>query len=86
MKTAISLSDSLLEKAEETALYLGIPRNKLFAIALEEFVVKYNGKMITEKINEVYDKIDIKEFEPYLDAGIESTRNLTKNDALLDRT
>jgi len=81
MKTAISLSDSLIEKAEETALYLGIQRSELFAMALEEFIVKYNGKMITEKINEVYDKIDAKELEPYLNAGIESTRNLTKNDA-----
>ena len=80
MKTAISLSDSLYEKAEETALYLGIPRSKLFAIALEEFIIRNNGKMITEKINEVYDKIDTKEFEPYLSVGLESVRNLTKND------
>jgi len=80
MKTAISLSDSLYEKAEETALYLGIPRSKLFAIALEEFIIRNNGKMITEKINEVYDKIDTKEFEPYSNVGLESVRNLTKND------
>ena len=80
MKTAISLSNSLYEKAEETALYLGIPRSKLFAMALEEYILKHNGKMITEKINEVYDKIDTEEFEPYLSIGLESTRNLTKND------
>jgi len=81
MKTAISLSDSLYEKAEETALYLGIPRSKLFAMALEEFIIRNNGKMITEKINEVYDKIDTSEFKPFLDVGLESTRNLTKNDS-----
>jgi len=80
MKTAISLSNSLYEKAEETALYLGIPRSKLFAMALEEYILKHNGKMITEKINEVYAKIDTEEFEPYLSIGLESTRNLTKND------
>jgi metal-responsive CopG/Arc/MetJ family transcriptional regulator len=80
MKTAISLSDSLYEKAQEMALYMGIPRSKLFAMALEEFIVKYNEKMITEKINEVYEKIDQKEFEPYLNAGLETIRNLTKND------
>jgi len=44
MKTAISLSDSLYEKAEETAIFLGVPRSKLFAMALEEFIIKYNGK------------------------------------------
>ena len=81
MKTAISLSDSLYERAEEMALYMGITRSKLFAMALEEFISKYNEKMITEKINEVYEKIDQKEFEPYLNAGLEPTRNLTKNDA-----
>jgi hypothetical protein len=80
MKMAISLSNSLYEKAEETALYMGIPRSKLFAMDLEEFISKYSGKTITERINEVYEKIDQKEFEPYLNAGIESVRDLTKND------
>ena len=80
MKTAISLSDSLYKRAEEMALYMRIPRSKLFTMALEEFISKYNEKMITEKINEIYEKIDQKEFEPYLNAGLESIRNLTKND------
>ena len=80
MKTAISLSDSLYEKAEEAAICMGISRNRLFVVALEEFISKNNGKMITEKINEVYNKIDQKEFEPYLNVGLESIRNLTKND------
>ena len=80
MKTAISLPDSLFEVAEKTALYMGINRSKLFSMALEEFIERHNGQMITEKINEVYEKIDQKEFEPYLDAGLEPVRNLTKND------
>jgi predicted transcriptional regulator len=80
MKTAISLSDTLYKKAEQTALYMGIPRSKLFALALEEFISRHNGNMITEKINEVYEKIDQGEFEPYLTAGLEPLRNITKND------
>jgi metal-responsive CopG/Arc/MetJ family transcriptional regulator len=80
MKTAISLSDTLYEKAEQTASYMGIPRSKLFAMALEEFISKHNGKMITEKINEIYEKIDQTEFEPYLTVGLEPLRNITKND------
>jgi metal-responsive CopG/Arc/MetJ family transcriptional regulator len=80
MKTAISLPNALYDKAEETASYMGIPRSKLFAMALEEFVSNHNGKMITEKINEVYEKIDQAEFEPYLNVGLEPLRNLTKND------
>ena len=80
MKTAISLPDTLYEKAEETASYMGIPRSKLFALALEEYISRYNGKMITEKINKAYEKIDIKEFEPHQNIVLESVRNLTKND------
>jgi metal-responsive CopG/Arc/MetJ family transcriptional regulator len=80
MKTAISLSDTLYEKAEKTASCMGIPRSQLFAIALEEFISKHDGKMITEKINEVYEKIDQTEFEPYLTAGLEPLRDITKND------
>ena len=80
MKTAVSLPNMLYEKAEETATYLGIPRSKLFALALEEFIERHNGKMITEKINAVYEKIDQSEFDQYLNVGLEPTRNLTKND------
>jgi metal-responsive CopG/Arc/MetJ family transcriptional regulator len=80
MKTAVSLPDLLYERAEETASYMGIPRSKLFALALEEYIERHNGKMIIEKINEVYGKIDQSEFDHYLDVGLESTRNLTKND------
>jgi metal-responsive CopG/Arc/MetJ family transcriptional regulator len=80
MKTAISLPDRLYEKAEETASYMGIPRSQLFAMALEEFISNHNGKMITEKINEVYKNIDQAEFEPYLNVVLEPLRNLTKND------
>jgi hypothetical protein len=36
--------------------------------------------MITEKINEVYEKIDQTEFEPYLTVGLEPLRDITKND------
>ncbi|MCL2319647.1 MAG: ChpI protein [Treponema sp.] len=80
MKTAVSLPNLLYEKAEETASYLGIPRSKLYALALEEFIEKHNGKMITEKINAVYEKIDQSEFDHYLNVGLEPIRNLTKND------
>ena len=80
MKTAISLPDSLFQKAEQTANYMGIPRSQLFVRALEEYIVKYNGEMITQKLNEVYEKINHDEFRNELDVGIESLRELTKND------
>jgi metal-responsive CopG/Arc/MetJ family transcriptional regulator len=80
MKTAISLSDTLFEKAEETAHYMGIPRSRLFVIALEDYIARHNGEMITKKLNEVYEKINHDEFTRDLNVGLESLRNLTKND------
>jgi len=80
MKTAISLSDELFEKAEKTARYMGIPRSRLFVVALEDYIVKHNGEMITKKLNDVYEKINQDEFTRDLDVGLESLRNLTKND------
>ena len=81
MKTAISLSDSLFEIAEQTAKCMGVNRSRLFALALEDYVARHNGGMITEKLNEVYGKIDQDEFKRDLDAGLEPLRNLTKDDA-----
>ena len=81
MKTAISLSDSLFAKAEDTARYMGITRSKLFVNALEEYINRHNGDMITKKLNEVYEKINPDGFIRDHDIGIESLRELTKNDA-----
>ena len=81
MKTAISLSDTLFDKAEETAHYMGIPRSRLFVMALEEYISRHNGEMVTKKLNEVYEKVNQDEFAKDLDVGLESLRNLTKNDA-----
>ncbi|MDR2941417.1 MAG: ChpI protein [Treponema sp.] len=81
MKTAISLSDALFEKAEETSRYMGIPRSRLFVIALEDYISKHNGEMITKKLNKVYEKIDQGETARDLSAGFESLRELTKNDS-----
>jgi len=48
METAISLPDALLEKAEKTAHSMGIPRGQFLAIAVEEYINKYNGELITK--------------------------------------
>ncbi|MCL2175312.1 MAG: hypothetical protein FWB73_04620, partial [Treponema sp.] len=80
MKTAISISDALFEKAEKTARYMGIPRSKLYVIALEDYISRNNGEMITKKLNEVYSKINQNEFDRDLAVGLESLRNLTKDD------
>ena len=80
MKTAISLPDTLFEKAEKTARYMGISRSRLFVMALEDYIIRHNGETITKKLNEVYDKVKPDEFARDLDAGLESLRKLTKDD------
>jgi hypothetical protein len=80
MKTAISLPDQVFYEAEKTAHYMGIPRSKLYLNALLEYLEKNNRKKITEKLNEVYDDDYYKEFKQIEYAGLESIREITKND------
>jgi uncharacterized FlgJ-related protein len=80
MKTAISLPDQVFYEAEKTARYMGIPRSKLYLNALLEYLEKNNRKKITEKLNEVYSDDYYKEFEQIEYAGLESIREITKND------
>jgi metal-responsive CopG/Arc/MetJ family transcriptional regulator len=80
MKTAISLPDHVFYAAEETARYMGIPRSKLYLTALREYLAKNDRKKITEKLNAVYNDDYYKEFEQIEHAGLESIREITKND------
>jgi len=80
MKTAISLPDQLYEEAERTAQSLGIPRSQLFAKALEEFISFHKRENITERLNRVYSHVNQEENSEISNIGLESLRNLTKND------
>jgi metal-responsive CopG/Arc/MetJ family transcriptional regulator len=81
MKTAISLPDKVYYEAEETAHDMGIPRSTLYVNALIEYLKKNNRKNITKKLNEVYTEDYYNEFYPIANAGLESLRELTKNDS-----
>ncbi|MDP2790687.1 MAG: ChpI protein [Rectinemataceae bacterium] len=84
MKTAISLPEHLYKDAEKTAKSLGIPRSQLFAKALEEYISKYKRGEVTEKLNEIYGKMETGTGANIADietASVESLRELTKNDA-----
>ena len=70
MKTAVSLPDNLFCAAEQTAQYMGIKRSQLFVLALEDYIAKHRGEMITKKLNEVYEKIDQTEFDRDLEVGL----------------
>jgi len=80
MKTAVSLPDKIYLEAEETAQNMGITRSAFYCNALIEYIKRNNRKYITQKLNEVYNDDYYKEFEPISEAGLESIRELTKND------
>ena len=55
MKTAVSLPDELFVKVEKTAERLGISRSRLFALALEEYLLERQPEEITRALNELYE-------------------------------
>ncbi len=55
VKTAISLDAALFEQVERIAHNLNVPRSRLFAMALEDFIQKYENQQLLEAINAVYE-------------------------------
>ena len=54
IKTALSIDESLFEQAEALAEELDVPRSRVFAMALEQFLRKHEGKKLLERIDAVY--------------------------------
>ncbi|MBN1148988.1 MAG: hypothetical protein JXA78_17150 [Anaerolineales bacterium] len=54
VKTAISISDTLIEQAEQIASEMKVSRSRLFSLALEEFVARYQNRKLLEQINQAY--------------------------------
>ena len=57
VKTAISLQETLLQKIDATARDLDISRSRLFALAAEEFLHRYQNHKLLEAINAAYDDL-----------------------------
>lgn len=59
IKTAISIEESLYEQVNALANEMKIPRSKLFALAMEEYLRRKTDRQIVESINEAYaDNLD----------------------------
>lgn len=54
MKTAISLPDSLFERAERVAREMKLNRSQLYAQALEAYLARLDPEAITAAFNTVY--------------------------------
>ena len=55
VKTAISIQQSLFEQAEALARKMHISRSRLFVLALEDFLHRYQSRQLLEKIDAAYD-------------------------------
>ncbi len=62
IKTAISLQKSLFEQADLMAREMKVSRSRLFVMALEDYIRRYQNQVLLEKINQAYqdspDKVD----------------------------
>ena len=79
MKTAVSLPDGLYKDAEELARSMGVPRSRLFAMALEEYIDRHRSERITAALDKVYSGIAAG--GPESQAGLELMRELTRDDS-----
>lgn len=54
MKTAVSIPEPLFRSADRLARKLKISRSRLYAVAVESFLRKYDDDAVTAKLDEVY--------------------------------
>lgn len=54
VKTAISLDKPLLEQVDSVAQEMGVPRSRLFVLAMEAFLEQRQNKQLLDAINQVY--------------------------------
>jgi metal-responsive CopG/Arc/MetJ family transcriptional regulator len=54
VKTAISIQESLFQRAEEIAKEMKISRSRLFVLAVEDFIRRYQNRLLLDEINSAY--------------------------------
>ena len=67
MKTAISMPDDVFAAVEAAARRTGMSRSQLFVEAVKLFLRKHGDRGVTERLDEVYGKIESKA-DPVLSA------------------
>jgi metal-responsive CopG/Arc/MetJ family transcriptional regulator len=54
VKTAISIQERLFEQADALAREMNISRSRLFVLALQEFIQRYQNQKLLDEINSAY--------------------------------
>ena len=80
VKTAISIREPLFEQVEALANELDLSRSRLFVLAVEEFIQRYQNRQLLEDINRAYDDLpDIAE-QTYLEKTRYQQRKLVEGE------
>mgnify|MGYP002626379044 CR=1 FL=1 len=58
VKTAVSIDNTLFQKAEKVATELELSRSGLYALAIEEFLERYEAKSTQAQIDAVLADVD----------------------------
>ena len=61
VKTAISVQRTLFKRVERLASELNISRSRLFALAVAEFLERYENKKLLEELNHAYEELPTNE-------------------------
>ena len=80
VKTAISLRKPLFERADALAHQMNIPRSRLFAQALEEFLERHDSQELLERINAACEEGLEPSEERWLNAAREGHRPLVEGE------
>lgn len=79
LKTAISLDDDLMRKADRAAREIGVSRSRLFSLALRDYLQTWENNRILERLNLAYGS-EPDETERRLTAGLKGKFHSTVKD------
>ena len=80
IKTAISINKTLFEQVNKLADELEVSRSRLFVLAVEEFIRRYENEQLLQQINQAYDDLPLAEEEQILHGMRSVHRKLVEGD------
>ena len=80
VKTAISIREHLFEQVEILARELKISRSRVFVLAVEEFIKRYQNRQLLEEINQAYADLPDAAEQSYLNKARQQHRDLIEGE------
>ena len=80
IKTAVSIDETLFADAERVAAELHLSRSSLYALALKEFLERWESQRLLNELNTVYDGSPNPETEAVLRGMRERRKRLAAED------